>query len=965
MRSKRSPHAPLFHASIALSIAGVGLATFASDAAILKVGVGQTYATIQSAINASVAGDEVQVYPGGYPERINLLGRAVKLVSVDGAARTIIWSNGNAGAVVSCVTGETAACIIEGFTISGANGTGIQVTTASPTVRNCVIKQNIAANGGGVAVNGSNSAPRFTDCLFANNRATNGGGGAIFADATNGLVTCERCDFVANESNQGLGGAIRSSCSVALTDCEFRANLSSGDSGDRRGGAIYSNGPVTATGCLFIDNIAATTGGSDRHARGGAIAAHAQLQLTNCLFEGNKAESSDSCCSTSRAWGGALWCETSAATTITNCSFTGNRATSLETDQGREARAGAAAFFGGCDPVIRNCTFTSNAAVTPNSATGTGQGGTFFYEGGSAGIIEDCIVTSSSAQSEAGAMFLNGGATPLVMRTRFSACSVTNPNGNGGAVRAQDGANAFLGGCRFSGCAAGYGGGAYTRNSQVSFESCVFDGNTSANGSAIRTEGSGIANVPTVQNSFFCGNSGQSTNWMVGNFNIPDAASNTLVAACSADCNDNGIIDTNEIASGAEQDCNNSQVPDSCELASGAAADCDQSGTPDSCEVASGKAADCNGDQIPDSCQSDCDGDGIINACEIANGADDCNANGVPDTCELAGGTATDRNNDGILDSCQVLEYLGLRTEYVPIAGVADEAAVIQPTAVCVRVYAEFSKSADQLLGVYGNQAHPIVLSIPAGEQFFQANGGGNTSTEVPCVPEVNLDSFRYDSWLTIGNSCLGGNSLQVLGFNFGSFALGNGFTDADCIMFLTPGMPQAAAGASKRVLIAQFTTRNGAWPTFRVNLVGRNEDGSDWQAFNQLAPVPVLVDCNGNGTSDVLDVALGGASDCNDSGLPDACEFPDFSADCNENGTPDACDIYSGTSQDADSTGIPDECECVGDVNLDGRVNVDDIVDVILAWGDDGSSPADLNDDGIVNAADLGIVIGGYGECD
>ena len=50
--------------------------------------------------------------------------------------------------------------------------------------------------------------------------------------------------------------------------------------------------------------------------------------------------------------------------------------------------------------------------------------------------------------------------------------------------------------------------------------------------------------------------------------------------------------------------------------------------------------------------------------------------------------------------------------------------------------------------------------------------------------------------------------------------------------------------------------------------------------------------------------------------------------------------------------------------MNGDGRVNVDDIVAVIIAWGDVGASPADLNGDSIVNAQDLALVLGGYGEC-
>ena len=39
-------------------------------------------------------------------------------------------------------------------------------------------------------------------------------------------------------------------------------------------------------------------------------------------------------------------------------------------------------------------------------------------------------------------------------------------------------------------------------------------------------------------------------------------------------------------------------------------------------------------------------------------------------------------------------------------------------------------------------------------------------------------------------------------------------------------------------------------------------------------------------------------------------------------------------------------------------------VVAVIIGWGDGPTSPADLNSDGIVNAIDLALVLGGYGEC-
>jgi len=986
------PSAPL-----AIAFAAISMACKA-DAATLHVGVGQPYTTIQSALNSAAAGDEVVVHAGGYPEQINLIGKNLTLRSLEGSSRTFITSNSGVGPVVACTSAESSACVIEGFTISGAVGMGLMLTSSSPTIRDCAIQQNYSNgnNGGGVYFNGNGGNPTFTNCLFAGNRAASREGGAVFAEATNSSVTFTNCDFVSNEA--GSGGAIRNTNTrIYVSNSRFRANVA-GTDGDRSGGAITSNAQLTVTNSTFSDNQVAITSNGGRAARGGAIAAWGPIDISGTTFLRNQALVNPGCCGGTSTWGGAIYCASSSMTVISNCEFTGNASKTLDPDDGREARGGALIFLGGCDPVIRNCSFGSNSATAANS--GYGAGGTMWYDGGSSGLLEDCNITQSTASTEGGAMFLNGGATPLVVRTNISLSSVSNLGGNGGAIRAQDGANAVLSECRISSAQATSGGGAYIRNSQVTFDHCVLDRNSATNGSAVCTEGFGISNVPTIKYSFFCGNSGTSTNWIQGGFNDVVTGSNTLSAECSTDCNDNGIYDHDEIASGAVPDCNSNDIPDSCDIASGsdpdcdgnrlpdscdilggrlkdcngngipdpcelnsgAAADCNHNGKPDSCDIASGLSGDCNTNGVPDSCEPDCNGNGIPNACEIAAGAPDCNGNGVPDACDLAAGTLTDRNKDGTPDSCQRLEYLGLRSEFVPIAGTATD-PYIPSTAVCMRIYAEFSDAGADLLGVYGNADNPLSIGVTGGG-FFQALGGANTTNDLLCTPEVPSASFKYDSWLTIGRTCIDANALQVVGFGWGGFVTGNGFTDNDCIVFVTPGSPQAYAGPTKRVLLAQLTSRTGVVPTFRVNLVGRNSDGSDWNAYAQEAPAPALVDCNRNGIQDAFDVSYGGISDCNDNGVPDSCEFADFNNDCNNNGVPDRCDIYAGTSQDLDNTGIPDECECVGDVDRDGRVNVDDIVAVIIAWGDGATSPADLNGDGIVNAIDLALVLGGYGEC-
>ena len=56
-------------------------------------------------------------------------------------------------------------------------------------------------------------------------------------------------------------------------------------------------------------------------------------------------------------------------------------------------------------------------------------------------------------------------------------------------------------------------------------------------------------------------------------------------------------------------------------------------------------------------------------------------------------------------------------------------------------------------------------------------------------------------------------------------------------------------------------------------------------------------------------------------------------------------------------------DTDCPGDINGDGIVNAADLGIVIGTWGTpDGQG--DVNGDGIVNAADLGLVIGLWGNC-
>ena len=58
-------------------------------------------------------------------------------------------------------------------------------------------------------------------------------------------------------------------------------------------------------------------------------------------------------------------------------------------------------------------------------------------------------------------------------------------------------------------------------------------------------------------------------------------------------------------------------------------------------------------------------------------------------------------------------------------------------------------------------------------------------------------------------------------------------------------------------------------------------------------------------------------------------------------------------------------EPDCLGDLNGDGQVNSADLGLLIALWGTDGSPQgADLNGDGNVDSADLGLLVALWGDC-
>jgi len=83
---------------------------------------------------------------------------------------------------------------------------------------------------------------------------------------------------------------------------------------------------------------------------------------------------------------------------------------------------------------------------------------------------------------------------------------------------------------------------------------------------------------------------------------------------------------------------------------------------------------------------------------------------------------------------------------------------------------------------------------------------------------------------------------------------------------------------------------------------------------------------------------------------------------DCDGDGVVDWCEISLGLEADLNGDGIPDSCQGPSyDLNGDGLVNGADLAIVLGQWGPCPGCPGDMNDDGVVDGADLALLLGNW----
>ena len=235
------------------------------------------YSTIQEAIDASINGDIIIVYPGNYPENIRFKGKNIIIHSIESQNPSIVGAtviNGEyKGPVVNFFGTEIPYCTLSGFTITngyGQGGGGIKGNGNLATVQyNRIIGNGTYSTppygdfGGGIFdcdgiiqnntisenfVNYAGGGLAYCDGLIqsnfvSGNRASNGGG----------LFSCDALiqnNLIFNNSAT-LGGGI------AKCDGDIINNTLYNNSADNMGGGIYECSG-TIKNCIIWGNTAPT-----------------------------------------------------------------------------------------------------------------------------------------------------------------------------------------------------------------------------------------------------------------------------------------------------------------------------------------------------------------------------------------------------------------------------------------------------------------------------------------------------------------------------------------------------------------------------------------------------------------------------------------------------------------------------------------------------------------------------------
>jgi len=450
-----------------------------------------------------------------------------------------------------------------------------------------------------------------------------------------------------------------------------------------------------------------------------------------------------------------------------------------------------------------------------------------------------------------------------------------------------------------------------------------------------------------------------------------------LLDACQ-DCNGNATPDPVEIAAGALVDANANGRPDACEP------DCDGNGVSDAIDAALDPAADSNGDFVLQSCEPDCDGDGLADSDDLlADMSLDRSRDGVPDACE-------DCDGDGIVDFLELQgsmsRWVGSRDDALlreldPRSGVLRRTLVLGTAPIEDLVIAPDGR----LLALEGLSAWVLDRSSPSNQAVRWGSAFANQLRAITVTPDGRIAVMQRN----------GRTSLHELDGTLSENWL-PAFTDVDArdLIFrsLADGTHEAVATRSNGVVMAfswpQGTARvladlsaqtpdlSGAFAmndgsillaaTALDRIIKLAVDGTDlgeWDVDNGLLLDGVVALCAAGDGHAVLAAAPNSSSTVNGFALSNGYTERTYRIYPADAPRPSAIVIAPPSATDTNGDLIPDECETpASDLDGDGDVDGADLGIMLAAWGDCAGCAADLNGDGTVDGTDLGLLLSSFG---
>ncbi len=280
--------------------------------------------------------------------------------------------------------------VIDGFTVSGGNG-----TPSSPPASNDLSPER----GGGVT---SLASCSINNCIFRDNSAVWGGAGcyARFGD----VALFENCAFEGNSAPRGAL-ALGFHNDAKIINCQFNGNMGSFGGA----GAYLGNSNFEVRDCQFTNNL--TPGGE-----GGAIFLwqnpqiefeNPSMSFENCSFTGNQAHYGGGISFNNFIPGGHLM--------VKECSFDNNSTTS---DGG-----GLSVYNENTAPELLNVTLTDSYFAN-NTSNGNGGGAYFFNLGETS--VEACTFSGNTASSDGGGIYANSSASVLLENCLFDGNASSN-----------------------------------------------------------------------------------------------------------------------------------------------------------------------------------------------------------------------------------------------------------------------------------------------------------------------------------------------------------------------------------------------------------------------------------------------------------------------------------------------------------------------------------------------------------